>query len=241
MPDIFDFPQMLAGARTPAEVCAALLARVEPFGFTVYAIGALPHPDAPYPTRFMVNNWPHAWLTAFYDREFGMRDPTLRALATTGRPFTIAELRAGLLGFAPEPRELEVLDFAAGLGLPEGLVVPVFRAHGHTGIACLTGVGPDPAPAVRARLQFLLEHAYDRLRELSATQPEPGAPPLLTRREVEVLSLARRGLTDAGIAEAAGISVRTVRFHFDNARRTLAARSRSEAIAIAVGRHLLPV
>lgn len=241
MPDVFDFPEALGRAQTAGAVCAELMARVEPDGFSIYAIGALPHPDVPYPTEFMINNWPLAWTTAYFDRQFGERDPTLRALATIGRAFTIADLRAGRLGFRPSAPELEVLDFAESLGLPEGFVVPVFRAHGYTGIACLIGAGPDPAPAVRARLQFLLEHAHDRLRALGASQPLPRPGPVLSRREVEVLSLARRGLTDAAIAEAADISVRTVRFHFENARRKLAAHSRAEAVAIAVGRYLLPV
>lgn len=241
MPDIFEFPEALGRAQTVAAVCAELMARVEPCGFTIYALGALPHPDVPYPSDFMITNWPPAWIAAYFDRQFGERDPTLRALATTGHAFTIAELRAGRLGFRPDARELEVLDFAGSLGFPEGIVVPVFRAHGHTGIACLTGPGPDPAPPIRARLQFLLEHTYDRLRALGPSQPQPRSGPVLSRREVEVLSLARRGLTDAAIAEAADISVRTVRFHFENARRKLAAHSRSEAVAIAVGRYLLPV
>ena len=55
------------------------------------------------------------------------------------------------------------------------------------------------------------------------------------------LALARNGLTDAAIASEAGITIRTVRFHFDNIRRKLNARTRAGAVAEAVARHLLPV
>ncbi|WP_417625574.1 autoinducer binding domain-containing protein [Pararhodobacter aggregans] len=239
MPDVFDFPAALAQAQTPAAACTELLSWSEPHGFSIYAIGAAPHPDAPYPTQFMVTNWPQDWQSAYYDRQFGDRDPTLRAMKALGRPFTISDLRAGRCGFLPGAAEREVLDFAASLGYPEGLLVPVYRANGYRGFSVLAGNAPDPGPALRARLQFLLEHAHDRLRVLVAQQLDENA--LLTPREVQILSLARLGQGDADIARQAAISIRTVRFHFDNARRKLAARSRSEAIAIAVEQHLLPV
>ncbi|MCA0203418.1 MAG: LuxR family transcriptional regulator [Proteobacteria bacterium] len=239
MPDVFDFPAALARAQTPAAACAELLSWSKPHGFTTYAIGAAPHPGAPYPTPFMVTNWPPEWHSAYYDRQFGDRDPTLRAMKALGRPFSVSDLRAGRCGFLPDAAEREVIDYAATLGYPEGFLVPVFRANGYRGFAVLVGDAPDPGPALRARLQFLLEHAHDRLRVLVAQHLDENA--LLTPREVQILSLARQGQGDADIARQAAISIRTVRFHFDNARRKLAARSRSEAIAIAVEQHLLPV
>ena len=240
MSDIFQFPARIAAQPTIAGVCAEMLALTEPLGYPVYAIGAIPHPQEPYPSDFMVTNWPDSWRSAYFDRQFGRRDPTLRALALTGLPFTLTELRQGQLGFTPSPEEREVLDFAAGIGLPSAFIVPVFRAGGYAGVCCLVGTADDPDPAPRARLRFIAEHSHDRLRALSAANGTEGAPPVLTPREVQILALARQGLSDAGIAQAAAISVRTVRFHFDNARRKLAARSRGEAIAIAVARHLLP-
>ena len=164
----------------------------------------------------------------------------LRAIAALGRPFTTDDIRAGRAGFQPTAEEREVLDFAASIGLPQAFVAPIYRAQGYAGIACLVGSAADPSPNLRARLQFLAEHTHDRLRALSAATAAQGMGGALSPREIEILNLAQHGLHDAAIAEAAGISVRTVRFHFENARRKLAARSRSEAIAVAVARHLLP-
>lgn len=241
MPDIFQFPERLARAPTVSTVCGELLAHAEPLGFGVYAIGALPPPDSMFPTDFFYTNWPQAWRDAYYERDFGRRDPTMRALACMARPFSIGDIRAGLCGFTPSPEELEVVDFAASIGVPHGYIVPVYRAQGYTGIACLVGSGPDPSPEIRARLQFLAEHTHDRLRSLSIAQAAHAMAAMLSPREIEVLTHARHGLGDAAIAEAAGISIRTVRFHFENARRKLGARSRSEAVAVAVARHLLAI
>lgn len=240
MGDIFDYPERLARSTNAAQACAELVATMEPLGFTTYAIGALPHPDALFPTEFFHQNWPESWQRAYFERNFGERDPTMRAIACTGRPFTIQDIRQAKAGFHPTPEELEVMDFAAGIGLPHGYITPIYRAQGYSGIACLIGTGPDPDTNTRAKLQFIAEQTHDRLRYLSAVAAAGGSTVTLSPREIEVLNLAQHGLGDAAIAEAAGISIRTVRFHFENARRKLSARSRTEAIAVAVARHLLP-
>lgn len=235
--DPFDVPQRLAALASAAEVTALLTRLTAPLGFSVHVIGALPHPQQPYPDRFIHANWPPAWHEAYFDRGFGEHDPVQRAVITLGTSFSLEDLRRGAIG-PLTPSETGVIDFAASLGFPHGFVTPVYRDNGYTGLACLMGPGPDPAPRTRALLQFLLMHAHDRLRALSAHADDGG--PALTPREVEVLTLARRGLTDAAIAREAGIALRTVRFHFDMIRRKLGARTRAEALARAVAQHLLP-
>lgn len=237
MSDAFLFPQTLAGLDTISAVCAELLRHVMPLGFSVHAIGAQPHPDLPYPEQFIVANWPEAWNDAYFKRHFGERDPVLRAASMLPGPFSTEDLRKGLIG-PLSPEETEVLDFAAALGLPNAFIAPVHGANGYRGLACLVGVGPDPAPRERALLHFLMLHAHDRLRALSARQAMSAVP--LTEREVHVLSMSCRGLSDAQIAHEAGISPRTVRFHFENARHKLGARNRAEALSQAIARHLLP-
>ena len=238
-PDPFQFPDRIARLNSVAAVGAALVEHTAPLGFSGYVIGAKPHPETPYPGGFVVENWPQVWHHAYFDRHFGERDPVLHGVWVSGEPFSIDDLRLGRLGFSPSPGEIEVLDYAASLGFPHGFAVPIHRTQGYRGLACAVGGGPDPDPRARAVLRFVLEHAHDRLRALAALHPQ-GATAALTPREVQILTLARQGLNDAAIAEAARISVRTVRFHFENARRKLAARSRTEAVAIAVGQHLLP-
>jgi DNA-binding CsgD family transcriptional regulator len=152
-------------------------------------------------------------------------------------PFSTQDLRRGLIG-PLSPEETEVLDFAAALGLPHAFIAPLHGANGYRGLACLVGPGPDPSPRDRALLHFLMLHAHDRLRALSAQTATDAMT--LTPREVHVLSLSRRGLSDSQIAHEAGITPRTVRFHFENARHKLGARNRAEALSLAIARHLLP-
>lgn len=56
----------------------------------------------------------------------------------------------------------------------------------------------------------------------------------LSARERECLLASARGLASADIAREFGLSARTVDSHIANARHKLNARSRAEAIAIAL-------
>jgi DNA-binding NarL/FixJ family response regulator len=62
----------------------------------------------------------------------------------------------------------------------------------------------------------------------------------LTEREREVLALLADGLTNAAIAERLVVSVHTVRNHVSNLSAKLGARSKLEALSIAVRDGLLP-
>lgn len=237
MDDLFAFPETLDSLTTSPAVCAEMLRRLELTGLNAYAIGARPHPEDPYPTSFLDTNLPRTWTDGYFDREFGPHDPVLRALDELDRPFTLGDLRSGRSGLNLRPDEIEVLDFGASLGFAHGYIMPIYRAHGYRGIACISGRGPDPDQKARARLHFILDHAHDRLRALWLDGAS--VPAGLSTRERQVLGLAQKGRTDKEIALATGITVRTVRFHFENARHKLGAHTRAQAVAAAASLHML--
>ena len=68
---------------------------------------------------------------------------------------------------------------------------------------------------------------------------EPGDPPAITSRQVEVLSLASNGLTSVEIAEQIGVSATTVKTHFDNIFRRLGVSDRCAAVATALRHGLI--
>lgn len=72
---------------------------------------------------------------------------------------------------------------------------------------------------------------------------EPSAPALiepLTEREMEILSLAGKGMTNKAIAVSLSISDRTVQNHLAHIFQKLQAASRTEAVMRAVSLGLLP-
>lgn len=62
----------------------------------------------------------------------------------------------------------------------------------------------------------------------------------LTNRELQCLQALASGMNNGGIATHLGISLPTVAMHLTNARRKLGAITRTQAVAMAVGRGLIP-
>ena len=65
------------------------------------------------------------------------------------------------------------------------------------------------------------------------------APPLLTAREAEILTLVGEGMSNKAVARRLGISAHTVKFHLEAAFRKLDASSRAEAVAKGLQRGLV--
>jgi DNA-binding CsgD family transcriptional regulator len=61
----------------------------------------------------------------------------------------------------------------------------------------------------------------------------------LTKREVECLEGLALGLSNGDIAKQLEISLPTVALHLSNARRKLGAKTREQAVAIAVSRKMI--
>jgi non-specific serine/threonine protein kinase len=83
-----------------------------------------------------------------------------------------------------------------------------------------------------AEVQTGAEHVAEPERLAAATDPGSGAG--LTARELDVIRLLARGLTDREIAEAIFISPRTVNFHVTNLLGKLGVESRTAAAAYAI-------
>ena len=148
----------------------------------------------------------------------------------------------------------EALCVAAGVPLPPDERAYVERAR----LAILSQLGQEAlAAAWAAGKGMTLEQALAAVRTALASQPQTAPirrasggeyrhqPPSssvatgLTAREVEVLRLVARGLTDAQIAEALVISRRTVNAHVRSIYTKLHISSRSAATYFALEHHLL--
>lgn len=239
-PEGLDFPQLVRSLQSQAEVVSAFAERIGCFGYDTYAIGSLPEPEAPGPGRFFLHNWPDIWAEQYFEQGYGPEDPTLIAAARCREPVTISEIRAGKAGFWPSPKGIEMLDFAASLGRSSGLVVPIFGPNGYRGIVAMGGNNNDPSEPRRALLHLWSIYAHNRALELQPqSESHINGHAALSPREISVLKGSAMGEDDEAISQTLGISIRTVRFHFENARRKLRCKTRSEAVATATSLHLL--
>jgi DNA-binding CsgD family transcriptional regulator len=68
---------------------------------------------------------------------------------------------------------------------------------------------------------------------------EAGGPPSITSRQAEILTLASHGLTSAEIGAQLGVSVTTVKTHFDNLYARLGVSDKAAAVATALRHGLI--
>ena len=111
--------------------------------------------------------------------------------------------------------------------------------------AALRAAGDDAGSRERAehaREVALRLEAKPLLAELDAVQPGHGVAGAgdLTPRELEVLQLIARGLTNGQVGKQLYISTKTVSVHVSNLLAKLGASSRTEAAAIARQRGIIP-
>ena len=160
-----------------------------------------------------------------------------------GQMLTLAEAGADVL----------VVDLRDGETLPadsaafDGALLVLSDDPTVAADAAIAGVLPGRASdaQVAAAVQALAEGLTVRtpaLREPSGfASPEPGRRPLLTPREVEVLSCVGDGLSNKAIARRLNISAHTVKYHLEAIYAKLDVSSRAEAVTrgLRLGLHVL--
>ena len=123
-------------------------------------------------------------------------------------------------------------------GLLETLELMVAQARAYE-----RALPPDnyPARAAVAALGELARQALNDARDLQVTlECAPTSDHDLSPREMEVLLLAARGLTNKEIAYRLGISERTAQFHMNSIFNKTGTNSRTEAAALAARSGWLP-
>ena len=89
----------------------------------------------------------------------------------------------------------------------------------------------DQEPLVRTLLEFFGAKESRAMAAAGAASPGAGSAEALSAREVEVMQLVARGLSNQEIAEALVVSVGTVKTHINNIFGKLSVRNRTQAVA----------
>ncbi|WP_181770903.1 response regulator [Amycolatopsis pittospori] len=124
--------------------------------------------------------------------------------------YVYGALRAGASGFLLKDTE------------PDELIAAVRRTHAGESLF---------APGILTRL---IEHYV-----AAPPHRSPHPPAGLTQREIEILTLVGRGLSNTEIAETLTISVKTVKTHISRLLSKLSARDRAQLVITAYDRGLV--
>jgi LuxR family quorum sensing-dependent transcriptional regulator len=170
--------------------------------------------------------WPVFWYRRYIEQNHLANDPVVTRLNRSPVPFRWSQTFAGA---GREGRR--VLGEGREFGLHEGLAVAV---HGESGLGAVSigGRHYDLSPHQQMGLQLAAYYLHGRLASLRARQMPPARP--LTPRERECLRWVAAGKTDWEIGQILTISEQTAHGYVQNALAKLGARTRAQAVALAM-------
>lgn len=224
----FDISQ----AESKADFKNRLVRFAESMDFGIVGAEVVIEKEGQEPDYLYVGNRPEAFAAAA-DPTIAKIDPVMTLLRRHGMPLSYDQKLYVDAG-APE-----LWEQAAPFGYRTGIAVALRLANNHQFILGLDRerqLPTDPAQLMRmlADLQLLAMHCQDAaLRFLGRNDPTP-TPPALTRRELQVLSWAKDGLTASQIGEKIFLSEATVKFHLRNIATKLDAPTRTVSVLKAI-------
>jgi DNA-binding CsgD family transcriptional regulator len=133
----------------------------------------------------------------------------------------------------------------ASVVLADGVILPDRVPTVSLGIKNHEAEGKLAANASSEQIDAALRAVAAGLRITDETDrtfdalDENDAQPLLTPREIEVLTAVSNGLANKEIARDLGISLHTVKFHLESLMRKMGVSSRTEAVSMAMRLRLL--
>jgi LuxR family transcriptional regulator, quorum-sensing system regulator LasR len=229
------FVAPLVVARTGSRLVEAMNGIVGKIGFDSFAYGALLHTETGEAEVVGVMSASPEWVTRYGQMKYFETDPRVQHCQYHATPF-LWERPKGC-----GPREEAFLQDAAEHGIRSGIAVPLRSATGENAMFALDSsqerLPREEAIQVAVGRAYLLasyfhEWFFHNLRKRVTFSDTDQSE--VSKRELEVLALASRGMSSKRIARQLGISESTANYHIASVKRKFRVRTRSQAVARAV-------
>jgi DNA-binding CsgD family transcriptional regulator len=196
-------------------------------GMDCFCIGDPSHPEVQRDDRRWGATWPVDWYWRYASQNHLARDPVIARLNHSPLPFRWSEtyLTAGREG-------RHVLDEAAEFGLKYGLAMAV-HGEGSLGAVSIGARHYELSPREQAGLQLAAYYLHGRIAGLRA-RGQQRTIRSLTPRERECLKWVAAGKTDWEISQILNIAEQTAHGYVQSALAKLGARTRAQAVALAL-------
>jgi LuxR family quorum sensing-dependent transcriptional regulator len=220
-------------ARTPVDVCAALLRAIKPFGFKNILAGTIPLPGSTkrqQEANVLLHEWPIGWWERYFSSGYLFVDPAIRRVTSDIRPFLWSELDPLC---KDDPAASQVMNEADDFRLKSGFTVPMVTLDGEVAGFSLAGEKLDMPPHGRGMITLLATYALARTIRLG-DMAKALRRITLSNREREALQWAAEGKTEWEIGMILGVSEHTAEKFLRTARAKLGAGNRTHAVAEAI-------
>ncbi len=229
----FELVEHLARQTDIPSLLASFQRLVLAHGMDCFCIGDPSHPEVRRDDRRWGATWPVFWYRRYIEQNHLAHDPVVARLNRSPLAFRWSETLAGA-----GRKGRRVLEEAAEFGLKDGLALAV-KSEGALGAVSIGARHLELSPRQQAGLQLAAYYLHARVAALRAKGPL--RPKLaLTPRERECLKWVAAGKTDWEIAQILNISGQTAHSYVQNALAKLGARTRAQAVALALASSQLP-
>jgi DNA-binding CsgD family transcriptional regulator len=224
----FELVEHLDRQKDVPSLLASFQRLVEAFGLCGFCIGDPSHQKVKRVNRRWDGNWPIAWEMHYASQDYLSVDPLVEQMNRAPCAFRWSSLFARV-----DPVRRRVLDDAAAFGIRDGFAVPIHGPRGAIGAVAISATHYDLAPQDEhaLRMASLYLHA-----QMNVLRGDATVHPIrnLTPRERECLNWVAAGKTDWEISQILNISEQTTHGYVQNAMTKLGARTRAQAVALAI-------
>ncbi len=191
-------------------------------------VGSLANVDKARRPGFGYYGIPNGWKEIYEDALYFNHDPVFQHAQTGRQPIVWSNCKAQT---TLTKAAHEVFAAAAEYDLTDGYIMPVRGFGDLPGAVTFGGLDPDLSMDAQLSLFMLGAYAYEGLRRLNEKFRE--VPPILTKRELEVLRWSAEGKSAWDIGVILTIGETTVRTHQASIRRKYGVPSIIQAAVLA--------
>lgn len=231
--DTLAYIDRIQKARTPEEVCRALIGVTSRYGLTALLAGTVPKPGTPQEeqrSHVMLCDWPKEWMERYVSMNYVDRDPLVTYMKRKPSAVfwhdAIARVGADMEG-------QRVYGDAGAFKLKDGFAMPLITVEGEVVMVSLGGEEVELSEEAVSVISLASTFAIGRAMQLSTT-PVIEHRAELTSREKECMRWAALGKSEWEISQILGISEHTSEKHLLNAKAKLGAANRVQAVAEAI-------
>lgn len=202
------------------------------YGIESWVITGLPTPGGRIEEMMLLNGWTPEWSSYYFRNNLIKDDPCAAYCFRSTGPF---EWKDAPYDPATWPAAEKMMNDAADVGMRQGFCVPIHTFAGFQSVVSMGGKHVDLSPYAKRAIHLMSIYAHNKACSV-VRQPHDAYPPLLTRREKEILRWVAGGKTAWEISQILSISEGTVRDHLKAAARKFEAPNRVATVVAAFRR-----
>jgi LuxR family transcriptional regulator, quorum-sensing system regulator BjaR1 len=197
-------------------------------GVNYFCMNLLPTPKQQFAEVMLASELPSDWLNLYTAKGYVEFDPSQRYGKRVVDPY---EWKDAPYDPECEPGALEVIHRARDFGIGTGFVVPIPGSAGNIGNVWMGGYNFQIMNRHKPSLHLMALYAFAHVQRLNGTVRQNVT---LNDREREILTWIAAGKSTIEIGEILSLSDRTVEWHVKRSIVKLGARTRTNAVVVAL-------